>query len=254
MERVAFYNSLNQKLIGCLHRGPADGDRPGPTVVLCHGMMSSKDGRKQTAFARAFVEKGFSVLRFDFSFCGESGGRFEEITFSQEVDDLACAVQWVREQGGDPVGLLGSSMGGAVAILYAKQDPSIRALVTMAAVARPGRLADEMEALKDKMEEWREEGHLFGAEGEVGETFLAEARAQDIPAAARELTAPILILHGALDDVVPVADARILYEHAPEPKELRIFPEAEHRFVREEDLQDALLLAQGWFLEHLGHA
>lgn len=251
MERVEFFNSLQQKMIGCLHRGLSGGGGLGPTVLLCHGMMSSKDGRKQVPFARALNERGFSVLRFDFSFCGESEGRFEEITFSQEVDDLASAVNWVKEQGGGPLGLLGSSMGGAVAVLYAKEDPAIRALVTLAAVARPGRLAHEMEALKRKLEEWKEEGHRFGAEGDVGEAFFEDAKAQDIPSAAAACQAPILILHGEADEVVPVEEARLLYEHANNPRDLLIFPDADHRFVRDQDLREALRVTQDWFEKYL---
>jgi len=99
MEKVVFRNSLDQRLFGILHRG-SSGPGLGATIVLCHGMMSAKEGTKQKAFAQVFEESGFSVLRFDFSFCGESEGRFEEITFAQEVDDLRAAVGWVRERGG----------------------------------------------------------------------------------------------------------------------------------------------------------
>ncbi len=251
VERVAFFNSLGQRLIGLLHRQASSGPVLGPTVVLCHGMMSAKEGRKQGAFAEALERCGFSVLRFDFSFCGESEGKFEEITFTQEVDDLAGAVRWVREQGGGPLGLLGSSMGGAVAVLYGSRDPDIRALVTLAAVAFPQRLVDRMVELKKKMDAWRDEGHLFGAEGDVGESFFQDAKAQDIPGAIRGMAAPVLILHGALDDVVSVDDARALHENAPGPKRLKIFPLADHRFIRDEDLGDAVTETLDWFWTYL---
>ena len=154
MERIDFRNSLGQRIVGILHRGSSK-DGLGRTIILCHGMMSSKEGTKQKAFAHAFEERGFSVLRFDFSFCGESEGKFEEITFAQELDDLRSAVRWVQEQGARPIGLLGSSMGGAVAILHAKEDPSIEALVTLAAVGSPARIADRMDLLQQKTQEWK---------------------------------------------------------------------------------------------------
>ena len=142
-------------------------------------------------------------------------------------------------------------MGGAVALLYAKGDPAVRAVVTLAAVARPGRLADEMEVLKRKLEQWKEEGHHFGAEGDVGETFFEDARIQDIPGAVKACPAPVLILHGALDEVVPVDEARLLYENAPEPRDLVIFPGADHRFVRDQDLQEAIRATKNWFEKYL---
>jgi alpha-beta hydrolase superfamily lysophospholipase len=252
MEKVVFKNSLNQRLFGILHRGSPEA-RPGPTVVLCHGMMSAKEGTKQKAFARLFEESGLSVLRFDFSFCGESEGRFEEITFAQEVDDLRAAVAWVREQGGGPVGLLGSSMGGAVALLYASGDPSIRAVVTLAAVGRPSGIADRMDDLKQKTLEWLDEGYQLGAEGEPGEAFFEEARRQDVLDAARRVSAPLLVLHGGLDEVVPVEDAHAIHANAGGPKALKVLPRGDHRFTRPEDLEEVLISARDWFMKYLRH-
>ncbi len=246
MEKVVFRNSLNQRLFGILHpRAP--GRRLGPTIVLCHGMMSAKEGTKQKAFAGAFEESGFSVLRFDFSFCGESEGRFEEITFAQEVDDLRCAVGWVRRKGGDPVGLLGSSMGGAVAILYASGDSSVKALVTLAAVGNPAGIADRMEELKSRTREWKEEGYRLGAEGEPGEPFFLDAGKQDVLAAARRLSVPLLVVHGDADEVVPVEDAYAIHENAGGPKALKILPGVDHRFTAPRALEEALLAATDWF-------
>ena len=250
-QRISFFNSLGQVLAGLVHRRNGDGEPLGSTVVLCHGMMSSKEGRKQALLAEALGDEGLSVLRFDFSFCGESGGKFEEITFTQEVDDLACAVRWAREQGAGPVGLLGSSMGGSVALLYGGGDADLGAVVTLAALAHPGVLLHRADLLRDIMQSWREEGYHFGAEGDVGKCFFEDASGQDISGAVRSLKAPVLILHGARDEIVPVADAHTLHDHARSQKKLKIYPGADHRFLREEDLQDVVSETCGWFRKHL---
>lgn len=251
VERVNFFNSLGQRIVGCLHRAPGTAGSLGPTVVLAHGMLSTKDGTKQLALARVLSVLGFSVLRFDFSFVGESEGKFEEITFSQEVDDLRCAVNWVRGQGAGPVGLLGSSMGGAVAILYARTDPKIKALVTVAAVARPERLAGQMGDLRAQVAKWKAEGAAFGADGEVGPGFFEDARKQDVLAAVEAVSAPLLILHGGRDEVVPVAEAHALADRARGEKCLRILADADHRFSREEDLRELVAASADWFARHL---
>ncbi len=250
MEKVVFRNSLNQRLFGVLHQG-SSGPGLRATIVLCHGMMSAKEGTKQKAFAQVFEESGLSVLRFDFSFCGESEGRFEEITFVQEVDDLRAAVRCVRERGGNPVGLLGSSMGGAVALLYASEDPSIEALVTLAAVGQPAGIADRMEDLKRKTQEWKDEGVQLGAEGEPGEKFFEDARRQDVLGAARRLSAPLLVMHGGADEVVSVEEAYAIHANAGGPKALKVLPGGDHRFTRPEDLEEVLNAARDWFKKYL---
>mgnify|MGYP005831543127 FL=1 len=251
VEKVTIFNSLGQRLAGCLHMGRSSSVTLGPTVVLCHGMLSTKDGTKQVALARVLSELGFAVLRFDFSFVGESEGKFEEITFSQEVDDLRSAVAWVRGRGAGPVGLLGSSMGGAVAILYARTDPEVRALVTVAAVARPARLAGQMGEMRAHVARWKAEGAAFGAEGEVGPRFFEDARRQDVMAAVEAVSAPLLILHGGRDEVVPVEEAHALAQRARGDRHLRILAEADHRFSRVEDLRELIAASADWFARHL---
>lgn len=252
VERVTIFNSLGQRLAGCLHMGRGSSGSLGPTVVLSHGMLSTKDGTKQVALARVLSELGFSVLRFDFSFVGESEGKFEEITFSQEVDDLRSAVAWVRGRGAGPVGLLGSSMGGAVAILYARTDPGVRALVTVAAVARPVRLAGQMGEVRAHVARWKAEGAAFGAEGEVvGPQFFEDARKQDVLAAVEAVSAPLLIVHGGRDEVVPVEEAHALAQRARGDKCLRILAEADHRFSRPEDLRELIAASADWYARHL---
>jgi alpha-beta hydrolase superfamily lysophospholipase len=250
MEKIWFSNSLGQRLAGCLQQ--TDGrDDLGPTVVLCHGMMSSKEGRKQIALAEGLSVSGFSVLRFDFSFCGQSEGHFEEITFTQEIDDVRHAIAWVRQRGAQPIGLLGSSMGGAVAILYSQHDPGIEALVTIAAVAHPLRIANEIEGLKAHVVRWKEEGYHLGAEGSVGPAFLEDARRQDVVSAVRRIMVPLLILHGERDEVVPVEEAYDLFHNAGGVKELRVIAGGDHRLTRAADLESAMAATRDWFKGHL---
>ena len=60
-----------------------------------------------------------------------------------------------------------------------------------------------------------------------------------------------MIIHGGLDDDVPVEQARELYAHAQEPKRLEIFEGAEHALRRAEDMQRILELSLGWLGTYL---
>src|SRR5439155_135327 len=80
---------------------------------------STKEGTKHSALATRLATLGYASLRFDFSYVGESEGAFEDLTISGEVDDLGGACDELRRRGAGDLALVGSSLGGTVALLYA---------------------------------------------------------------------------------------------------------------------------------------
>jgi alpha/beta superfamily hydrolase len=132
-----------------LHLPAAAPNRPTPAVVLFHGFT----GHRMEAHgifvkcSRALAKAGIASLRFDFYGSGESDGEFREMTLRGEIADGRAAVDFLRGQAGiDPerVGLLGLSLGGAVAATLA---PSVHAkvLVLWSAVAHTARLGNLIE-------------------------------------------------------------------------------------------------------------
>src|SRR5688572_30743095 len=81
IEPVTMRSRRGARLAGLLHL-PAGRESPAgcPTVVLCHGMESTKEGTKHQALAARLTALGYVCLRFDFSYVGESEGRFEDLT------------------------------------------------------------------------------------------------------------------------------------------------------------------------------
>ena len=153
-ERVEFPGRRGNVLIGDLHRPR---DVVGPALVLCHGMESTRGGTKQTAIVERFVPQGWTVLRFDFSFVGESGGRFEDLTISGEVDDALGALDFLAEFSPARRVLIGSSLGGAVALLAAAQAPElVDAVATIAAVGDAAIFTSELS--ERDLVRWRREG------------------------------------------------------------------------------------------------
>ena len=147
-ERVAFASRRGNRLVGVVHTAAGEGAAGSPAgVILCHGMESTKDGAKQRLLGERLSRAGMSVLRFDFSYVGESEGEFADLTFRGEVDDLVGAWNFFGTRVGGPIGLLGSSMGGAVALLFAAEEPRVRALATIAArLVRNNKPAPDMMA------------------------------------------------------------------------------------------------------------
>ncbi len=93
-------------------------DNPKATVLISHGYAEHSD--RYDEFARYLVDNGFDVFALDHRGHGKSGGEQTHIdSFNQYVDDLHEFRKLVQEQTTNPLYLLGHSMGGAIAGLYA---------------------------------------------------------------------------------------------------------------------------------------
>src|SRR5665213_1712054 len=106
-------------------------DGRGPTIVFLSGYGSDMTGDKATALAAFCADQGQAMLRFDYSGHGASGGRFEDGTIGIWSADTLAAIDRLTE---GKLILVGSSMGGWIALLTALARPDrIAALVGIAA-------------------------------------------------------------------------------------------------------------------------
>ncbi len=118
---VVFMNE-GMRIMGALHRPETDA-RP-PAVAFYHGCTGSRTEAHWlfVKIARDLAARGMMSLRFDFRHSGESEGDFRDMTLSGEISDSIRAFGYLAEDcGADParIGLLGLSMGGAVATIAA---------------------------------------------------------------------------------------------------------------------------------------
>lgn len=242
-----FAGRRRERLAGVVHLP----DRPvaeGHLVVLCHGMLSSKDGTKQKAFAGALEEKGIACLRFDFAGCGESEGRIEDVTLSRRLDDLADALDWARGRGFARFSLVGSSLGAAVALLAAGRGlaPDLRSLVLMAAVSRPGAIVRVFP--EARVARWKAEGAFELDDVKIRWTFVEDASTHDLLAAARAVPCPTLLMHGGRDELVPPPSSREIFDAVDSEKDLVILEDADHAFTRADHQQKIVDLGVSWIV------
>ena len=150
-----------RELLGIIHAPDQPGPRP--TVVVCHGFKGFMDWGFFPFLAELLAERGFAVVRFNFTGSGMRPGdelvtdteAFRRATFSQDLRDLERVLSSMGTEIGegcvDPerIGLFGHSRGGGIATLVAAQEAwrkRLRALVTWAAVSTFDRLTlDEKE-------------------------------------------------------------------------------------------------------------
>jgi alpha-beta hydrolase superfamily lysophospholipase len=201
------------------------------TIVLCPGHAGSMD--PDVKYVPWLHESGFNVLMFDFRARGRSDG--DRVSMGAfERQDLLGAVDYLKARGIAKVGVLGFSMGGAVAITTAPQSEAIRAVVSDGGFARlesamlgwvgerrdlPRWLVLPLVRLVVAVAGWRLHVRL--------------SQADPIRWVGCISPRPVLFIHGDHDPYVSVADVEALYAAAGEPKGLWRVPEAGHRQVDE---------------------
>ena len=173
-------------------------------VLLFHGNAGNVCDRLQ--HAELLVAAGFDVLLFDYRGYGRSSGTPSERGTYRDARAALAAL--VDEPGvdGSRVVYVGESLGGAVALALALEHPPT-GLVLQSAFTSVRAMA------------------------RVHYPFIPTALVPDAYPSLRlmrGLEAPLLVLHGDRDEIVPVSHARALFDAAPEPKRLRVFPDVGH--------------------------
>ena len=165
-------------------------------LIYLHGFASGPQSNKARFFRDRFAERGLPVSVPDLA-----GGDFEHLTITRQLDVVA------RAAGRRPVTVVGSSLGGYLAALYAARHPEVQRLVLMAPAfcfARRWPLQSGEEA----MAEWRRTGWMklyhygYAADRRLSYDLIEDGlKYEDYP----KVSQPTLILHGTLDHTVPVA-------------------------------------------------
>ena len=224
-------------------------------VILCHGFLSTKDSRTNLRLTQLLVAQGISTLRFDWFGMGDSGGDFSRITVATCCGQLERAISLMRERGYPELGLIGSSFGGLLAILVGQHHPELRAVGLKCPVPDFPEML-EHEFGPDGIEEWHRTNYIPDVSGGAAPvaldfTFYESCRADNAYEAARNINAPVLIVHGQEDELVPFHQIRQLEAALPGDKELVLLPEADHQFGKPEDFRQMTVHLANWMQTHL---
>ena len=213
----------------------------GTPVAFLGGFRSDMTGTKALFLQDWARARGRPFLRFDYSGHGASDGRFEDGAIGDWLEDARATLALLP----GPVVLVGSSMGGWLATLIARDSPAqVKALVTIAAAPDftewhfradldPAALArDGQVALASD----------YGPPLIVTRRLIEEAAAHLILPHPLSLPMPVRFLQGGADPDVPIDLALRLLAHAQGPDlQMTLVKGADHRFSAPENLT---LLAQ----------
>jgi uncharacterized protein len=223
---------------------PDTGNSPYPALCLCHGIPAAPhnpDDRGWAVLAERFCSAGFITLIFNFRGAGISQGNFDLQGWCRDLKAAINYLHTLKNVDKSRLFVLGSSAGAATAICVAAEDVRIAAVVSMASPATFSFL-DRGQAEKT-VQHFRSIGIIRDASFPASldkwlEGFRSVAPIECIDQISPR---PLFIIHGEKDDVVPVDNARKLYEKAGDPKEIIIIPGAGHRLRLEEKAVEAAL-------------
>ncbi len=224
-------------------------DQPGSSrvIICCHGHRGSKSD--MLGIGPGLFRAGNSVLLFDFRGCGNSDDGPQSLAHNEQ-QDLKGAIEWVRRRCPQArIGVVGFSMGASVATLVVADEPAVEAVV----------LDSPFSTVRDVISSAYRRYKLpvrplidladLATKLRYGYTF---AEVAPVEAISRIAPRPVLLLHGDQDRIIPVSHGYQMYAAAGDPKELVIFPGADHCGGYFADRPAYIAKVAGFFAEALG--
>jgi pimeloyl-ACP methyl ester carboxylesterase len=212
----------------------------GPTVVFLSGFKSDMTGSKAETLAAWCAAQGRAMLRFDYSGHGASGGAFADGTIGRWAADARCAVERLTT---GPVVLVGSSMGGWIALLTALALPGrVAGLVGIAAA--PDFTEDLIWQAMAPPERARliRDGvlhvpSLYGDPYPLTRALIEDGRSHLLLGGEIALDCPVRLLHGQRDPDVPW-ETSLRIARAVRSADVRVVlvKDGDHRLSRQGDL------------------
>ncbi|WP_424245045.1 pimeloyl-ACP methyl ester carboxylesterase [Elusimicrobium posterum] len=195
------------------------------TIFLMHGWgMNKGDILKNTSFLH---EIGFNLVYFDFRAMGESGGTISSIGYL-ETRDLEAALEHIKKTrpwACENIGFYGISMGATVAIYVAAKLKNVKCIVSEATYYSFNRVVARWAWINRRIPYFPVIPLvLYFMRRKLKFNPQVYSPAYNIS----DINAPIFIVHGRHDNLVPAINATYLYKNAKIPKELWLIPGAKH--------------------------
>ena len=244
-------------------------ENPKGTIILSHGFVEY--GAHYGTFAQKVMASGYNCFRYDERGHGRSSAPLGDVQHFQDyVSDLDCCVDWVLTSQRDlPVFTLGFSLGGMITMLYGIMVPQkITGQIVIGGLVMP---QIQFNTVSEPFVSIHEFLELMGTAGDKG---IQQLVAMDSPYVLKKATNaflkeslvkapefiqdhamiyryPILIMHGALDPIIPVASAKLLYDNLTvDDKTLKIYEHQYHDLLRIKEADQTVLDIITWCDAH----
>ncbi|MFQ3229429.1 alpha/beta fold hydrolase [Reinekea sp.] len=226
-------------------------EKPRAYVLFAHCFTCGKDIAAASRISRFLVQRGFAVLRFDFTGLGNSDGDFANTNFSSNTADLLAAVDYLREHHQAPELLIGHSLGGAAILAMAPLVAEAKAVVTIAAPFEASHVVKNFHASLNEIETaGYADVSLGGRQFTIKKQFIDDIQNQSTDH-LKNLNKALLIMHSPLDQTVNVSEAERIYSEAMHPKSFVSLDTADHLLSNVADSEYVAETIAGWASRYL---
>lgn len=213
----------------------------GPTTVFLPGFRSDMTGAKAVAMETWCQARGSACLRLDYSGHGASGGAFTDGTIGRWTEDALLLIDRLTT---GPLLLVGSSMGGWIALLLALARPARLAGLIGIAAAPDFTEALMWDAMMPPERATLERDGVLRLPSAYGEPtpitlrLIEEGRLHLLMHRPIAIAAPVRLLHGQRDPDVPWETSLRLAERLhSNDVQITLIKDGDHRLSRPEDLR-----------------
>jgi uncharacterized protein len=225
-----------------------------PVVVICHGIPGSgaerpPDDPGYDGLAEEFASKGLAAVIFNFRGCGDSGGNFDMMGWTRDLETVLDRV--LNTPYIDPTRLMivGFSGGGAAAIYVAADNPNIYGLAVVGTPAHfqifekdPSEIIEDFRKrgiIRDPAFPPDVNGWLHGFEEIEPRRWIAYFKGQHL-----------LIVQGDSDELIPLEHAHEMFDRSPAGiAQISVIPGGVHRLRLD---PRCINIIEEWFLRILG--
>ena len=216
-----------------------------PTLVWLSGFNSDMSGSKALAVKDWAEEAGFGYMAFDYFGHGQSSGDFAKGTISRWREDCLTAVDELTD---GPLVLIGSSMGGWMALLTAlARTDRVKAMLLIAPAPDFTEKLLWKELSGAAQEEIAHNGFWmrptdYGDPYPITRDLISDGKKWSILDAPIDLSMPVTILQGKMDPDVPWTHALKVQEKLVSTDcDFHLIKDGEHRLSRPEDIERLLI-------------
>ncbi len=279
MEEITFY-SEGLEVHGVLHETVQDQSR---AVIFCHGAFDNQEN--WFPYAQRMNADGLAAFTFDFAGHGKSAGVSSLVNLQTWAYNIRDGISCLEQRGFNQFGLVGWGSGGSSALLAAAHDPRLACAAVLAGpvflmpplserlaygvvglaarlkmaikkkpiiLSRLNELA-EMRFLTDEADNQR-----YISDPRLRESYRAVPVPEsldsiwfDITRTVAKIQIPVLVIHGAQDQVIEIKQSQNLYNLLQAPKSLKLIAGSGHALHYDQQAEEVYKLIAVWMKRHL---